>query len=130
MLFNAVAGLALMPGIMAEKRVVHRQTAANFFHPLPYVIAVTLVDLCLGVVETTLFSSSQGLNDGPPAGPAVVRSTRPLTPSVLLGTLSEHAPLSRANRSGRENSRQLGLTRSGWDRAELYGERVARIDLY
>lgn len=28
-----------VPGVIAERRVVHRQTASHFFHPLPYSIA-------------------------------------------------------------------------------------------
>eukprot|EP00667_Euglena_gracilis_P001867 EG_transcript_1866 len=55
LLFVSVTGFALLPGIVEERRVVHRQTASNFFHPLPYSVASNLVDIPLTVIECFIF---------------------------------------------------------------------------
>eukprot|EP00667_Euglena_gracilis_P007942 EG_transcript_8030 len=55
MLFVSVSGFAMIPSILAERQVIYRQTAAHFFHPLPYSIASNLVDIPLTVVEVFVF---------------------------------------------------------------------------
>eukprot|EP00667_Euglena_gracilis_P001828 EG_transcript_1828 len=53
--FVAVTCFSLIPTIVLERQVVYRQTAARYFHPLPYSIASNLVDIPLAVIETFLF---------------------------------------------------------------------------
>ena len=53
----AVSGMATIPGIIEERRVIYRQTAAKFFHPLSYSIAHTVVDIPMSVLEVVLFCS-------------------------------------------------------------------------
>lgn len=39
LLFVSVSGFAMVPGIIAERQIVHCQSAAHFFHPLSYSVA-------------------------------------------------------------------------------------------
>eukprot|EP00667_Euglena_gracilis_P002811 EG_transcript_2819 len=55
MLFVSVGGFAMIPGIIAERQVVYRQAAAHFFHPLPYSIASSIVDIPLTILEILVF---------------------------------------------------------------------------
>eukprot|EP00667_Euglena_gracilis_P002843 EG_transcript_2848 len=55
MLFVSVSGFAMVPSIIAERQVIYRQTAAHFFHPLPYSVASNIVDIPLTIIETFVF---------------------------------------------------------------------------
>eukprot|EP00667_Euglena_gracilis_P001821 EG_transcript_1821 len=51
----ALGGFSLIPSIVEEMRVIHRQRDARFFHAWPYTVALNLLDIPLSVVETVLF---------------------------------------------------------------------------
>ena len=53
----AVGGMAAVPGIVAERRVIYRQTAAKFFHPLSYTVAHAALDIPVSALEAGLFSA-------------------------------------------------------------------------
>eukprot|EP00668_Euglena_longa_P040941 GGOE01053882.1.p1 GENE.GGOE01053882.1~~GGOE01053882.1.p1 ORF type:complete len:1449 (-),score=551.34 GGOE01053882.1:379-4257(-) len=56
MLFIALGGLATIPAVIAEKNVVHRQTAAHFFSSNAYSVAVNVLEIPMTFVEVLLFA--------------------------------------------------------------------------
>ena len=49
--------MAVIPGLVAERNVIHQQVDAKLFHAAAYTFGYPLVDIPMAVLETVIFGS-------------------------------------------------------------------------
>ena len=57
LLYLSIAAIAIIPGVVAERKVVYRQLEHRFYPAIAYAIGVPMIDFVLSIIEVVVFGS-------------------------------------------------------------------------